>query len=184
MACRTFHKHMTQRVSSDPHWEVNCTAYCGAMMAYDATAGGMIGVTGRYIRAKSSEPNPDPNSPGLNILQVRSVLTSLRIPTDDRTGQERGAVLDALRQGRRVLLQVQYGELGPHRAQAGDFGHALLLYDITDEGRIRGSDPLRSKGYSYPREVVFDAAQAFARNTGVHTGLRWMTTRPIPKMEG
>ena len=179
MAARTFHKHMTQRVPSDPHWQVNCTAYCGAMLAFDVTVGGLTGVTGRWIRARSSEPNPDPDSPGLNIGQVRSVLTSLRITTQDMTGTERGDVIRALEEGRRVLIQVQYGELGAYRAQAGDFGHALVLYDITADGDLRGSDPLASKARSYPRDVVFDAAREFAKKTGVQTGLRWMKTRSV-----
>lgn len=179
MGVQRYHKHMTQRVPSDPHWQVNCTAYCAAMLANDATTGGLIGITGRFIRAKSSEPNPDPNSPGLNIGQVRSVLTALRVPTTDETGGERGGVLDALHAGKRILLQVQYGELGAYRAQAGDFGHALVLFDTIGDD-VWGSDPLASKSRRYPRGVVFDAARVFARNTGVNEGLRWMATRSVP----
>lgn len=177
-----YHRHMTQRVPSDPHWQVNCTAYCGAMLVDDATIGGLVGITGRWIRAHSSEPNPDPNSPGLNIGQVRSVMTGLHVPTEDRTGQNRDDVITALRQDRRVLLQVQYGELGAYRAQAGDFGHALVLFYDPDGGKVWGSDPLASKARLYPEDVMFDAARVFARKTGQATGLRWMTTRAVQRI--
>lgn len=175
-----YHKHLTQRVPSDPHWAVNCTAYCAAMLANDSTLGGLVGITGRYIRRQSSEPNPDPGSPGLNIGQVRSVLTGLHIPTADQTGKDRFAVIDALEEQRRVLLQVSYRALGSFRCQAGgDFGHAVVLYDYAADGQVWASDPLCDKGRKYPRELIFDAAQEFARDTGVPAGLRWMMTRPI-----
>lgn len=177
-----YHRHMTQRVPSDPNWAVNCTAYCGAMLADDSTLGGLLGITGKLIRAKSSEPDPDPGSPGLNILQVRSVLTGLRIPTQDMTGSPRGDVLEALEEGRRVLLQLTYGKLGAHRCQSGSFGHAVVLVKIAPDGDLWASDPLCNRAKKYPREVVFDAAQDFARDTGVSNGLRWLMTRKIQRI--
>lgn len=179
-----YHKHMTQRVPSDPYWQYNCTAYCGAMLATDSTLGGLIGVTGQYIRSHSSEPRPDPSSPGLNILQVRSVLTALHIRSYDKTGTPRGDVIDAINEGRRVLLQVAYRKLGAYRCQAGgDFGHALVLVKFAPDGDIWGSDPLCSSSKKYPRELVFDAAQEFARDTGVSSGLRWLATRKVPHIQ-
>lgn len=178
-----YHKHLTQRVPSDPHWAVNCTAYVAAMIADDVTLGGLIGVTGRWIRAHSSEPNPDPGSPGLNIGQVRSVLTGLHIATSDRTGDPRTEVIKALEAGRRVGLAIAYRALGAHRCQAGgDFGHAVCLVKIAPDGDIWASDPLCDRMKKYPREVLFDAAQEFARETGLNVGLRWYTTRKIPNV--
>lgn len=178
-----YHRHMTQRVPSDPNWTVNCTAYCGAMLADDSVLGGMLGITGKLIRAKSSEPNPDPGSPGLNIAQVRSVLTGLRIATQDMTGNPRGDVLDAIEEGRRVLLQIAYRGLGGRRCQAdGDFGHAVVLVKIAGDGDLWASDPLCDRAKKYPREAIFDAAQEFARDTGVASGLRWLMTRKIQRV--
>lgn len=177
----TYHRHMTQRVATDPYWQFNCSAYSAAMLANDSVVGGLVGITGRFIRSKSSEPVPDPGSPGLNIGQIRSVLTGLHIPTEDATGRPRVDVVAALRDQRRVGIQLDYGELGAYRAQPnGDFGHMIVLYARASNGDLWGSDPLAKAPKRYPEDIIFNAARVFARQTGVMDGLRWMFTRPIP----
>lgn len=181
MAIDFYHKHMTQRVPSDPHWAVNCTAYCAAMMITDATLGGVT-ITGRIVRAESNEPNPSPSSPGLNITQIRNVAHKYRVEITDRQTQPWSEVMRALDQGRRVLLSIDYGEMGQYRCQVGgDFGHAIVLTrPAEDDGFIRASDPLCKQSKRYPQAVLREAARKFARDTGVDVGLRWAMTRPVP----
>lgn len=176
-----YHKHMTQKVYSDPNWRVNCTAYCAAMMITDATLGG-VNITGRLVRAESSEPNPSPGSPGLNITQIVNVAKGYRVEIKDHQKEPWAEAMRLLDQGRRILMQVDYGELREYRCQAGDFGHAIVLVRPAEaDGFIRASDPLCSESKRYPEAIVKEAARVFARNTGVSVGLRWAATRIIPE---
>lgn len=177
-----YHKHMTQKVTSDPNWAVNCTAYCAAMMLTDATLGGMK-ITGRIVRALSNEPRPDPKSPGLNLTQIIDVARTLYVPITNRTGEPWSAIEAALREGRRVMLGVEYDELGRYQEQkAGSFDHAMLLIRASEavKDHTRASDPLARESRAYPDEVLQRAARAFARRTGQEKGLRWAATRIIP----
>jgi hypothetical protein len=177
-----YHKHMTQRVYSDPNWRVNCTAYCAAMLITDATLGG-ADVTGRIVRAWSSEPNPSPGSPGLNITQIIDVAWQFRVKITDHQKQPWSEAMRLLDDGRRVLMQLDYKELGKYRCQAtGDFAHAVVLVRPAEaDGFIRVSDPLCSEGKRIPEAVVKEAARVFARRTGVDVGLRWCATRVVPE---
>ena len=179
-----FHEHMTQRVPTDPHWTVNCTAYCAAMLINDSVLGGLLGVTGRAVRAASNERNPDPGSPGLNIVQVQYVArNTFKVPLDDNSGQNWDQLQATAQSGHRVLLQLDYKTMGAYRAQAGgDFGHAVVVVNFTHNGtRVNASDPLAVKMRSYPAEVIHEAARVFARDTGLNTGLRWCNTRAVPR---
>lgn len=176
-----YHKHMTQRVPSDPHWAVNCTAYCAAMLIGDATLGGVT-ITGRQVRAESNEPKPEPGSPGLNITQVIDVARRHHVRLTDNTRQPWDDLIMAVRGGRRVMLQVEYKELGTKRCQAGgDFGHALVVVRVLEDGKLRASDPLCANTNTYPADLIHEAARVFARRTGVKTGLRWCSTRVVPE---
>lgn len=186
MALETYHRHMTQRVSTDPYWQYNCSAYSGAMLINDATLGGMFGITGRLVREMSSEPKPDPASPGLNIPQIITVGHKLKVKLDDLTSRPWDDLIHALNIGRRVMLQVDYATLGKYRAQAnGDFGHMLVLIKVgsADPSTIIVSDPLAPNIKSIPKSVLQDAGRTFARETGLNSGLRWSATRRIPRIE-
>jgi hypothetical protein len=175
-----YHKHMTQVVPSDPYWRYNCTAYCGAMAITDATLGGTK-ITGRIIRAESNESTPDPRSPGMNFSQLATCFQRYRVEWNDHQGEPWSNLVDALHQGRRVILQLDYGELGNYRAQAGgDFGHAFLLIRTAPGDQVRASDPLAKAPRNYPADVLQKAARVFARSTGVPEGLRWASTRVVP----
>jgi hypothetical protein len=175
---------MTQRVSSDPYWKYNCTAYCAAMMTNDATLGGLFGVTGSRFRQYSDEPIPQPGSPGLNIKQIAAVARDrYRVNLADRTGNNWDALMHELARGRRVLAQVEYASLGNYRLgqPGGDFAHAILLIQPTPNA-IVCSDPLYSKSQSIPKSVINDAMADFAQTTGhVRSYLWWAMTRPIPR---
>lgn len=180
-----YHKHMTQRVPSDPHWKVNCSAYAGAMMVNDATLGGLFGVTGRRFRELSDEPNPSPSSPGLNIPQIIKVARDhYRVNIADRRGHPWGTLEAELQAGRRILAQVEYAELGSHRCQAGgDFGHAMVLVRDQMPGPIRASDPLCGSDRLYPEAVIREAMEVFAKkHAGSRSELFWCMTRPIPRI--
>jgi hypothetical protein len=135
------------------------------------------------VRAYSSEPNPEPSSPGLNLTQCENVAwDKFRVQLTDMQKHPWHEVLEALRDDRRVLLQVEYKTLGGYRCQTGgDFGHMVLLCRPAEaDGLIRASDPLCKTSKRYSGDVLQDAAQALARRTGVSVGLRWAMTRPIP----
>jgi hypothetical protein len=181
-----YHRHMTQRVSTDPYWRNNCSAYSGAMLINDSTLGGLLGITGRYVREKSSEPIPDPQSPGLNIGQIRSVASGLRVPLYDKQGRPWSELVTALEEGRRVGLQLDYGELpAVSKCQAqGDFGHMIVIAHVRPDGiGMPGSDPLCTGVRVYRASELRHAAEVFARNTGLSSGVRWCTTRRIPEVK-
>lgn len=179
--------HLRQLVSSDPYGKYNCSAVCLARATDAATLGG-VKVTGRLVRELSSEPVPDPSSPGLNIGQLVAVSRKLRVPIVDRTGwswSELVAVLDAVGPGRRVIAQLDYESLGADRCQAGgDFGHAMTLDAYRLRGgrtEILGSDPLCTSLRWYATSRIRTAMTVFAEASGLTGGrLRWAVTREIP----
>jgi len=176
---------MTQRVASDPHWRVNCTAYCAAMLINDATLGGLFGVTGENVRRYSDEPNPDPGSPGLNIQQIVNVARDrYRVNIASRVGNNWDTLMHELARGRRILAQIEYASLGQYRLgqPGGDFAHAIVLIQSTPNAIIC-SDPLYSKSQSIPKSVVNDAMADMAQTTGhARNYLWWAMTRPIPRI--
>lgn len=184
-------RHQRQLVSSDPHGKDNCTAYCAAMLMDAATFGGMV-VTGRTVRALSSEPTPDPASPGLNIRQIVAVSKKLRVPLVDFTGNTtsyaRSLMGSPTVAGRRLMLQVDYGAMGAWRAPGSTFagGHAVNVYAVRDrpgmdDAALTG-DPLRTGLVWIPWRVIEAAALAFARQTGVTAAgaIRFCGTRRVP----
>ena len=175
-----YHQHMTQRVPSDPHWRVNCTAYCAAMCINDSVLGGLYDVSGQRIRALSSEPSPDPASPGLSIKQVLSVaIKHYGAKMADRSGASWSEVMAALHNNARILLQIDYATLGSARCQAnGDFGHAVVLVRDSGTNTILASDPLCSAPKNYSENALRAAATKFGNENGGH--LWWAMTRPVP----
>lgn len=181
-------RHQRQLIGSDPFGKFNCTAYAAAMFADAVTLGGSR-VTGKQVRAWSSEPIPNPSSPGLNIAQVGVVLRRLGITCTDRTGQSWAAVVAALKADRRVIAQVAYGELGPDRCQSGDFGHALLLQLYRDSRPgftgpvVFANDPLCGAAKWYSAARIHAAMTEFADDTHVPgTGLRFAIGRIVPHL--
>lgn len=176
-----YHTHMTQRVPKDPHWTVNCTAYCAAMLINDSVLGGLTGITGARIRAMSDEPTPDSGSPGLNIQQIVNVARKLRVPIYDKSGESWATLKGRVGSGAsRALVQIYYDALDPYGCQsAGTFGHAAVLVAF-DGSRVRMSDPLCTVTRWYPESAVRHAAEVFAKQTGM-SGIRYAVTRVVPK---
>jgi hypothetical protein len=181
-----WHRHMTQRVDTDPHWRVNCMAYAGAMVINDATIGGLFGVTGQNVRKYSDEPTPDPGSPGLNITQIVNVARDrYRVNLANRTGSDWNAMLHELQAGggRRIFAAIEYRELGDYRCQAGgDFAHAIVIIRSSPNALLV-SDPLCSSAKWMSKSAVNAAMVAMAKTTGHGSGfLWWGMSRPVPRI--
>lgn len=176
--------HQRQNAASgDPTWRYDCSAFCLAMYADAVTLGGLL-TTARQVRLMSSEPVPDPESPGLNIPQLDVVAAKLRITLDDKQGHPWSEVISALQQGRRVLAQVDYKSLGNMRCQVGgDFGHMMLLHYLgSSSGSMMATDPLCAAPKVYPSDVVKRAMTRFALDTGVKEGVRFAVSRKVPEI--
>jgi hypothetical protein len=175
-----YHKHLTQRVPSDPYWQYNCAAYATAMAVNDSVLGGLSNVTGQRIRALSSEPIPDPTSPGLNVSQCVAAAGKLGVRMYRK--QEPWHVLrNRVGSGAsRALLPVHYDSMDPFGCQsAGDFGHMLLVV-LFDGDRVRASDPLCDVTKWYPENVLRRAAETFVNGTTI----TYAVTRVVPKVGG
>lgn len=182
MALKTYHVHRTQKVLKDPFWMYNCTAYGLEMMLKDASLGA-INITGQRIRAMSSEPQPDPASPGLNISQMVAVAAQFKVTYVNKRGHPWSELVASLDQGKRVQAAVDYGELGSYRCQGGDFGHSVVLVKVKagDRTKIVASDPLCSTVKEYPSRLILHAMEAWSNAHNI--GLDWAVTRAIPRIE-
>ena len=180
-----YHKHMTQRVAADPHWQVNCTAYTGAMLINDSVLGGLEGINGRLVRALSSEPTPDPASPGLNVIQIDAVCKRLRVPFYDKTGESWTKLKNYVgREGAsRCILAVYYDVMqekapGLVCQRTGSFSHSILVINVNN-GVVHASDPLCAVTKDYP-EAVIRAAAIKQADGGLFFGI----SRTVPKQCG
>jgi hypothetical protein len=174
---------MTQRVPSDPYWQVNCSAYALAMLVNDSVLGGLTNITGRRMRALSTEPTPDPGSPGLNLGQLKGVAQKLSVPFYVKSGQPWSALRNAVGSGAsRAVLQLEYDEIPlAYRCQASsNFGHAVLVVAF-DGDRVRASDPLCSVTKWYPESALRHAAEWFAEHRANSHGVFYGISRVVPK---
>lgn len=171
-----------QLTPTDKYGRFNCSAYCLALAMTNVTAGGMS-ITGEIVREESTEPIPDPGSPGLNIRQLDQVAAKYRVHLFDKTGDS-AASLTRYARTRDVLVQVDYKSLGVWRAQKnGDFGHMLTLCGVKGAGSTLAYwtyDPLAQIYRWIPADVILHAALVFARATQQVQGLRFAVTNPIP----
>src|SRR6187200_3295282 len=177
--------HLTQRISSDPYWQFNCAAYALARATNAATLGGLK-ISGKEVRALSSEPVPDPNSPGLNNAQLVAVSKKLRVPITDKTGETWDDVvsyLDTVGPGYRVLASIDYPAWAERCQDINiQFGHQVTLDAVRRKDgimQILGSDPLCTRLEWYRAGNVRDAMVAWGRKTGMGTTgqLRFAVTR-------
>jgi hypothetical protein len=104
-----------------PTGPYDCTAHA-AKVAAEAVTSGDWALTGRAIRQASSEPEPDPRSPGLNLPQVAAVLERRGIDTAVYIGS-RALSWDEYelkrKAGRPAILQVGYAPISDSRYDAG-----------------------------------------------------------------
>lgn len=160
---------------------ISCSE-CVGVMAADAASLGAVQLTQEAFRAMSSEPVPDPVSPGLNLPQVVEVHRKLRIVgTVDRTGDSWGELWAFLNGDRRILLQVQMADL--RSCAPGRTGHMILLQAYRRGKGIIVNDPMCDTARWMRPSVVRAAAESFANETHVPgDGLRFAITRRIPRV--
>ena len=145
----------------------DCTAWAARVVIATSTCGAKV-PSGRTIRLQSSEPIPDPTSPGLNLNQVAAVArdhygvymdvhTGLRKVTWDEYERRRKA-------GQPAEIQVSYAPIADSKYDAGRGfrgGHAMAetthaTYDSLADGRAAGV--FKFNGMLYTRELMKQAA--------------------------
>jgi hypothetical protein len=166
-----------------------CTDTSTAMFIDAATVGGAK-ITEAGVRKLSSEPIPDPASPGLNIPQAVAVAWKLRVSMIDKSGETWGDLITYLDQGRYILLQHDMYYLRDGCGGGGHVGHAMLLQTrrrLKSAGgamRIFGNNPMCPNQKWYNPDYIKQAAEAFGKQTGVaNGGLRFAISRIVPKIE-
>ena len=183
-------RHQKQINSYDPYGKYNCTAYAAAVAVDRHTVGGII-VTGEAIRGASSEPLPQPRSPGLNLAQAtsaafrltRAVLTVRRTSFDTMT---------VYLKNRGVILQGDYDQMAQWSCQTSFTGnHAVYLNNLNTGDVVIGDvtygpgkcaltyDPLCASYKWEPLTVLRKYAEKFAASIG-GKGVLCATTRITP----
>jgi hypothetical protein len=172
---------ITQGGTTGPY---DCTAH-SASDAIDFATCGAKDPGGRTIRLLSSEPVPDPASPGLKLAQVAEVaIEHYGVYLDVRTGA-RAVTWDEYERRRKggqgAIVQVSYAPIAATKYDAfgSTFfgGHAMFesvhaTYDPGADGRRTGI--WKFDGTVYPRELMKRSAGLLDIGTrSVGYGLVW-----------
>lgn len=157
----------------------NCTAFVAAMGAeFDSG----VRLTGTQVRRESSEPVPDPASPGLNLTQVRAVLARHGVAIDVETPID-FEDLDELRlAGHAIGLQLGYGPIRRTEFSGSpkfEGGHIVLwlpsgdVYDPLNDGRKVGTFKAAGAPVRIPTKLLREAAGSLVLDakTGRTVGL-------------
>lgn len=164
---------------------IGCTETSAAMFADAVTLGGTK-TTEAGIRALSSEPTPDPASPGLNIPQVIAALWKLRIAATDKSGESWDDLRRYLQADRRIILQHDMFYLGDECGGANHVGHCMILQAerrVSGKTRILGNNPMCTGPKWYGLKNLRLAAEAFGDQTGVPgNGIRFAVSRVVPRI--
>jgi len=186
-------KHQRQINPGDPYGKYNCTAYSAAIAVDRATLGGSR-VTGEGIRANSSEPRPDPGSPGLDLSQATAA--AFRTTRVDLTVRRAtwASLTASLRAGRGAILQGDYDQMGSFSCQTSFRGnHAVYLNNLNTETVEIGGveytagkaalmyDPLCTSYKWTPLTVLRKYGEKFALSVGF-SGVLFATTRITPNI--
>jgi hypothetical protein len=167
MSCATHIADPSFQIGAGATGSVDCTAH-SASNAIDHATCGAKDPGGRTIRLQSSEPVPDPNSPGLNLSQVAAVAANhYGVNLDIRIGSRKVSWADYERRrkaGQGAVIQVNYGPIADSKYDAGRGfrgGHAMFesihaTYDPLADGRASGV--FRHNGTVYDREIMKRAA--------------------------
>jgi hypothetical protein len=142
---------------------VDCTAWAGAWVVSAHTQGTTY-LSGRSIRLASSEPVPDPASPGLNDEQVDAAiyrLTSGRVDLDTVRGLSRSQVQARVIDGRWVSLAVKRSVLVDRGLLTGFRGaHRITVHARSIDNAPVIGDPLVAHYVVGSWDAVSDACQA------------------------
>lgn len=192
-------KHQKQLTATDKYGKYNCTAVSAAIAGDRATLGGVI-VSGKDIRAASSEPIPDTNpntenGPGLTPQQAVDALYRLtRVPLVMR--RTSWATMASNLNARGVLLPGDYDQMGAFSCQPSfrDL-HSMYLNNrnsapVTINGTTYPAgqaaltyDPLCGDYRWVPMSVLRKYAEKYARAVGYTGGVIYATTRVTPLVE-
>ena len=140
----------------------DCTGYCGGICG-DADTRGILVYTGRQIRLRSDEPVPDPDSPGMNLLQVDVALYKLSGGAIDLDTHYRYPIATAQRriiEGQWAIVQVRNGVLVDRGYGKNKFrnGHAIVVgYDQIRKVPLIGN-PLEAQFEEARWEDIWAAA--------------------------
>lgn len=160
----------------------DCTAWAARVAIATSSCGKSV-PSGRTIRLLSSEPVPDPRSPGLNLPQVAAVASRYGVTLDVRIGWQAvtwAEYEDRRKDGQPTILQVSYSPINHSKYDASPsfFGnHAIAetthaTYDSLADGRRAGI--WRFDGTVYPRALIQTAAAE------LNTGIPGHVTHPNP----
>lgn len=152
---------------------IGCTDTAFAVGVDGATLGAVM-VTEAEVRRLSDETRPDPESPGLNLTQLRDVARKLRVDFAPMTGATWAQLVDTLDHNGLVVAQLWYDLIG-----GTNIGHAVLLQQKR-AGKLRVMDPMKGTWAWLEADDVLAAMRKFARMTGVPEGLRWGSFRNAP----
>jgi hypothetical protein len=167
MACANHVADPSFQIGAGATGGVDCTAHAASDAIDHATCGAKE-PGGRTIRLKSSEPVPDPSSPGLNLSQVATVAkNSYGVSLDIRTGTRKVSWAEYEKRrtsGQGAIIQVNYGPIADSKYDAGRGfrgGHAMFesahaTYDPLADGRASGV--FRHNGSVYDRDIIKKAA--------------------------
>ena len=166
---------------AEPHTgRYDCTAYVAAWLA-DFETSGATKLTGRAVRLASTEPIPDPASPGLSLSQVDAAVLKL---THQSVNLQLGGTFRARTKaataqawataGRPVEIQVNRASLFPAvpalRAVSTFPGsHAMGLF--VDEGKPMLMEPLsRQRYFPAPWSAIWKACGDLSTGPGARVG--------------
>lgn len=157
-----------QLTSGDRYGSYNCAAYALAKGIEFDTCGRVI-VTGARVRQLSSEPIPDPGSPGLHHGQLRDVAAKFGLRLDVLYGAPWDEFEDANRQYAVLLAinyrPIQFTSFSGQRTFSGN--HELLVlperftYDPLCDGRLSNGQRVFRGPAVYPESLLMQAAGAF-----------------------
>lgn len=167
----------------------DCTAHAMSDLIDSATCGAKD-PGGRTIRLQSDEPIPDPQSPGLNLVQVARVAQDhYGVRTEVRIGYNSIPWADYEKRrlaGQPTIIQVRYAAIADSKYDAGRgfrANHALAetthaTYDPLADGRAPGV--FRFNGTVYTRSVIQTAAARLDIGGGAHPrpGTVWAAFGP------
>ena len=161
---------------------IGCTDTSFAM-AGNAQACGGLKLTEALVRSLSNEARPDPVSPGLNQDQLVAVARKLHFPYSKGTGDPFTSVLTRLDEGRRVVAQLWYADIG-----GTNIGHAIFLESRrTDPRGVRwlgGVDPIKGRREWFRQSDVERAMEHLGRMYGLPAGDTFHGyTRVVPRVE-
>ena len=160
-----------QQLNNGDLWgNVDCTAWCGAVLV-DAHTSGATKTTGTAVRRHSNEVPPDPRSPGLNLDQVDTSVFSITGGHIDLDTKVEGHALtrtDAqarIIDGRWATVQINRAVL-VNRGFVTGFaaGHAITVHNREIDNTPVSGDPLVPHYIPLSWDALWDAAESFTHS--------------------